>query len=244
MVHYTGMTAEEVSTQRQGSMHPITAIVSEIAEIFTGLGYAIADGPELETEYYNFDALNLPADHPARELWDTFWIKDRPGELLRTHTSPIQVRYMESHTPPIRIIAPGKVFRNEATDATHEAQFFQIEGLCITEDTTLADMKGVLEAVLRKLFGSDVDVRYRPSLFPFTEPSLEVDMKRSGDIDWIEILGCGMVHRQVLSRAGIDPRKYQGFAFGMGIDRVAMLRYQFGDVRLLYKPDLRLINQF
>ena len=229
---------------KKGSAHPITAIISEIAEIFTELGYTIANGPEMETEYYNFDALNIPEHHPAREMWDTFWIKDHPNTLLRTHTSPMQVRYMEKHQPPIKIIIPGKVFRNEATDATHEAQFHQVEGLCVTEQTNLAEMKGVLEEMLRRLFGDDLMLRYRPSLFPFTEPSLEVDMRRSEDADWVEILGCGMVHQQVLSRVGIDPRKYQGFAFGMGVDRIAMLRYNFGDVRLLNKPDLRLINQF
>lgn len=229
---------------RTGHAHPITSLISEIAGIFTELGYAVADGPELETEYYNFDALNLPPDHPARELWDTLWIKGRPGALLRTHTSPIQVRYMEQHAPPIRIIAPGKVFRNEATDSTHEVQFHQVEGLCVTENTTLADMKGVLEFVLRRLFGDALELRYRPSFFPFTEPSLEVDMRRSGRREWIEILGCGMVHQQVLSRVGIDPYCFRGFAFGMGVDRIAMLRYRFGDVRLLYKPDLRFVHQF
>ncbi len=229
---------------RRGSTHPLTAIIGEMTGIFDEFGYTIAVGPELEDEYHNFDALNIPADHPARDMQDTFWIKDTPGQVMRTHTSPVQIRHMETHQPPIRIIIPGKVFRNEATDATHEAQFHQLEGLCITEDTSLADMKGVLEAVLRRLFGSTVLIRYRPSFFPFTEPSLEVDMKRNGDDQWIEILGCGMVHRQVLSRVGIDPRRYRGFAFGIGIDRIAMLRYQFDDVRLLYKADLRLINQF
>ena len=229
-------------SRRPGSAHPITSLVSEIAGIFDRFGYAVADGPELETEYYNFDALNIPRDHPARELWDTLWIKGRSGELLRTHTSPVQVRYMERHTPPIRIIVPGKVFRNEATDATHEIQFHQIEGLCVTEDATLSEMKVVLESVLRRLFGDDLVLRYRPSFFPFTEPSLEVDMRCGGG--WLEILGCGMVHRQVLSRAGIDPRRFRGFAFGMGVDRIAMLRYGFDDVRLLYRPDLRFVNQF
>ena len=228
----------------KGSMHPITAIISEAVSVFSGLGYTVALGPECEDEYHNFDALNIPADHPAREMHDTFWIRNMPGAVLRTHTSPMQVRYMEQHQPPIRIIVPGKVFRNEATDATHEAQFHQIEGLCVTENTTLADMKGVLEVFLRRLFDDDLSVRYRPSYFPFTEPSLEVDMRRKDDADWIEILGCGMVHPQVLSRSGIDPRRYRGFAFGMGIDRIAMLRYQFDDVRLLYTGDLRFINQW
>ena len=227
-----------------GSTHPITAIIQELIEICSDIGYAVTLGQEMENEYYNFDALNIPANHPAREMWDTFWLKDHPGKLMRTHTSPMQVRYMENNEPPIRIIVPGKVFRNEATDATHEAQFHQLEGLCVTENTTLADMKGVIETILRRLFGDVLEIRYRPSFFPFTEPSLEVDMKRAGDNKWIEILGCGMVHRHVLARVGIDIQKYQGFAFGIGIDRIAMLRYQFDDVRLLYKGDLRLVNQF
>ena len=230
--------------QRQGKTHPLAATIGELVAVFGTLGYTVATGPELEDEYHNFDALNIPANHPARQMQDTFWIKDRPGAVMRTHTSPVQIRYMESHAPPIRIIVPGKVFRNEATDTTHEVQFHQLEGLCVTENTTLADMKGVLETTLRHLFGDTVEVRYRPSFFPFTEPSLEVDMKRSGDSEWLEILGCGMVHRQVLSRTGIDPRRYQGFAFGMGIDRIAMLRHHIDDVRMLYKGDLRLINQF
>ena len=230
--------------KRQGAAHPITAIIAELTDILGALGYAVATGPELEDEYHNFDALNVPPDHPAREMQDTFWIKDRPGTVLRTHTSPMQVRYMEKNQPPVKIIVPGKVFRNEATDATHEAQFHQLEGLCVTEDATLADMKSTLETVLRRLFGDTVAVRYRPSFFPFTEPSLEVDMKRAGDDRWIEILGCGMVHRQILSRVGIDPRRFQGFAFGLGIDRIAMIRYRFDDVRSLYRGDLRLINQF
>ena len=230
--------------KRQGRIHPITAIISEIVAIFSEIGYAVAAGPELETEYYNFDALNIPHNHPAREMHDTFWIKNRKGELLRTHTSPVQVRYMEKKKPPIRIIVPGKVFRNEATDATHEVQFYQAEGLCITENATLADMKGVLQTLLRKLFGEDIELRYRPTFFPFTEPSLEVDIKRKGDKKWLEVLGCGMVHRQILTRTGIDPNRYRGFAFGIGIDRIAMVRYQFDDVRALYKGDLQLVNQF
>ncbi len=232
------------TTGKQKGVHPITAITSELVSIFDGLGYTVAVGPELEDEYYNFDALNVSADHPAREMQDTFWIKGCPGAVLRTHTSPMQVRYMETHQPPIRIVVPGKVFRNEATDATHGAQFHQLEGLCVTEDTSLAHMKGVLDTVLRRIFGNDIEMRYRPSFFPFTEPSLEVDMKRVGDRDWIEILGCGMVHQHIFSRVGINSRIYRGFAFGIGIDRIAMLRYRFDDVRMLYRADLRFINQF
>ena len=228
----------------KGKAHPINSLISEIIEFFSEYGYSVATGPELEGDYYNFEALNIPKGHPAREMWDTFWIKNVPGLLLRTHTSSVQVRHMEKHKPPIRIIAPGKVFRNEATDTTHEAQFFQIEGLCITEDTSLADLRGMLEEFAKYIFGSGVLLRYRPSFFPFTEPSLEVDMKRSGDDKWIEVLGCGMVHPMLLSRVGIDSNKYQGFAFGIGLDRILMLRYNFDDIRTLYKGDMRFIDQF
>lgn len=230
--------------RKQGSMHPISTLMQEIVSTFQRFGYEVASGPELETAYYNFEALNIPEGHPAQEMWDTFWIKGKKGNLLRTHTSPVQVRYMEKHAPPIKIVVPGKVFRNEATDATHEVQFHQVEGLCITESATLAQMKGMLDMLLQKLFGNNVQTRYRPSFFPFTEPSLEVDMKREGDKKWLEILGCGMVHQRVLARVGIDTQKYRGFAFGMGVDRIAMLRHGFDDIRSLYKGDLRLVTQF
>lgn len=239
---YTATDMERV--KRKGSIHPITSLISEVVAIFYEFGYVVALGPELEKAYYNFEALNIPEGHPAREMHDTFWIKNKSDALMRTHTSPVQVRYMETHKPPIRVVVPGKVFRNEATDATHEVQFHQVEGLCVAEDVTLAQMKGVIDTLLRRLFGDDLQIRYRPSFFPFTEPSLEVDMKRRGDTAWLEVLGCGMVHRQVLARVGINSRKYRGFAFGMGIDRIAMLRYQFDDIRILYQGDLRLINQF
>lgn len=228
----------------EGSIHPVSLLMSEVVSVFGELGYVVASGPEMETDYYNFEALNIPAGHPAREMWDTFWIRGKKDTLLRTHTSPVQVRYMEQHAPPIRVVVPGKVFRNEATDSTHEVQFHQIEGLCVTKDATLAHMKGVLEMLLRRLFGDGVEIRYRPGFFPFTEPSLEIDMKRSDDATWLEILGCGMVHRHVLARAGIDVRVYRGFAFGIGVDRIAMLRYGLDDVRSLYAGDLRVINQF
>ncbi len=230
--------------KKYGSVHPISTLMQEIVSVFKRFGYEVASGPELETAYYNFEALNIPKGHPAQEMWDTFWIKGQEEKLLRTHTSPVQVRYMEKHKPPIQVVVPGKVFRNEATDATHEVQFHQVEGLCVTEDATLAQMKGVLSVLLRKLFGNKVQIRYRPSFFPFTEPSLEVDMKRESDKKWLEILGCGMVHRQVLARVGIDSQKYRGFAFGMGVDRIAMLRHAVDDVRLLYKGDMRLVTQF
>ncbi len=224
----------------------------------------MATGPEIETEHYNFDALNIPPHHPARDMWDTFWIKTRTGAeqtqtgaekiqhssasvphssaLLRTHTSPVQVRYAESHKPPIRIIVPGKTFRHEATDSTHEAQFYQLEGLMIEEGVSLANLKYVLEYYFEKLFGEKTPVRFRPSFFPFTEPSVEIDMYYKGK--WLEIMGAGMVHPKVLSNMGIDSRKFKGFAFGGGIDRLAMLKFGIPDVRMLYQGDLRLINQF
>ncbi len=239
----------------KGHLHPLVHIIQKTECIFRELGFAIASGPEIETEFYNFDALNIPAHHPARDMWDTFWLKpDNAKKLLRTHTSPVQVRYAETHTPPIRIIVPGKVFRHEATDATHEAQFFQLEGLMIEEEVSLANLKYVLEYYFEKLFGTKTEVRFRPSFFPFVEPGVEIDMscfkcegkgcstcKQTG---WIEIMGAGMVHPRVLNAMGIDSRKYKGFAFGGGIDRLAMLKFGIPDVRMFYEGDLRLINQF
>ena len=241
--------------EQKGHLHPLTILMREAAEIFSSMGFAVALGPEAETEYYNFDALNIPAHHPARDMWDTFWLKPREaGTLLRTHTSPVQIRYMEEHEPPIRIIAPGKVFRYEATDATHEAQFYQLEGLMVGKDVSLAHLKGVLEHFFEQFFGTSMKVRMRPSYFPFVEPGVEVDMscfKCSGSgcgvckqTGWIEIGGAGMVHPKVLQAGGIDPRRWQGFAFGMGVDRLAMLKYGIDDVRLMYTGDLRLVNQF
>ena len=177
-------------------------------------------------------------------MHDTFWIKGAEDTLLRTHTSAMQIKYMENNKPPIKIIIPGKVFRNEATDKTHEVQFHQLEGLCVSEDADMSQLKGTIEHLLKKLFGNDLILRYRPSYFPFTEPSLEVDMRRPGDEKWIEILGCGMVHKKVLSNVGIDPNKYKGFAFGIGIDRIIMLRNNIEDIRSLYKGDLQIVNQF
>lgn len=245
----------ETPPKPKGHLHPVTLAVNEAVGIFAELGFAVASGPEIETEHYNFDVLNIPPDHPARDLWDTFWLKDtRFGELLRTHTSPVQARYMERHVPPIRIVAPGKVFRYEATDATHEAQFYQIEGLMVGEDVSLATLKGTLEIFFSGFFAKDTAVRLRPSYFPFVEPGVEVDIscfkcegkgcplcKQSG---WIEIMGAGMVHPYVLNQAGIDPRKFRGFAFGTGVDRLALLKWGIDDVRLLYQGDLRLVNQF
>lgn len=250
------MVEEVHNDKEKGHLHPLTIVTREMAAIFRSLGFEIALGPEIETEYYNFDALNIPSSHPARDMWDTFWIKNPNNQksLLRTHTSPVQVRYMERHDPPLAIIVPGKVFRYEATDATHEAQFLQLEGLLVNEDTSLSHLKGVLEEFLTRLFGVKTNIRLRPSFFPFVEPGVEIDMtcfKCSGEgcglcskTGWIEIMGAGMVHPNVLKAGGIDPQKYQGFAFGVGIDRVAMLKYGIDDVRLFYKGDMRLTNQF
>lgn len=233
-------------TSNEGSLHPITLITQEIVRIFAGLGFAVATGPELEDEYHNFDALNVPKDHPARDMQDTFWIKNHSGKVLRTHTSPVQIRYMETHKPPFAIIVPGKVFRNEATDATHEAQFHQVEGLLVGENISLAHLKGTLLEFFKEFVGPDTDIRLRPSFFPFVEPGVEVDVKmtmKNGESKWVEVLGAGMVHPNVLEGVGIDSKKFSGFAFGMGIDRLMMLKYGVTDVRLSYQGDVR-INQF
>jgi phenylalanyl-tRNA synthetase alpha chain len=235
-----------------GHQHPLTQLITEINSIFAKLGFVFAEGPEAETEHYNFDQLNVPKDHPSRDMQDTFWFKAKDVSeptVLRTHTSPVQARYMESHTPPIRIIAPGKVFRNEATDATHEAQFYQVEGLYIDKGVHLGHLKGTLEYFFSELFGGKTEVRFRPSFFPFTEPSVEVDMRLlEGDGKlvgkWIEIMGAGMVHPNVLRSSGIDPAVFSGFAFGMGIDRLGVMKYGVDDVRDFYTGDLRFINQF
>lgn len=234
-----------------GHLHPITEAIREINSIFQSMGFSFADGPEMELVKYNFDLLNFPEEHPARDMQDTFWIQGKKEYVMRTHTSPVQVRFMESHKPPMRIIVPGKVFRNEATDATHEAQFYQIEGLAVAEDVSLAHLKGTLATFFEKYFGGSVEVRFRPSFFPFVEPGVEVDMRLVGDNvpeklkgKWIEIMGAGMIHPNVLSNSGIDPKKYQGYAFGGGIDRLILLKYGIEDVRLLYQGDLRLISQF
>ncbi|MBV9159245.1 MAG: phenylalanine--tRNA ligase subunit alpha [Candidatus Kaiserbacteria bacterium] len=246
-----------METGARGHIHPISSLIREANRVFYGMGFSFIEGPLLENEWYNFDALNVPKDHPARDMQDTFFIKDEPGKVLRTHTSPNQVRYMETQMragiqPPYRIIVPGRAFRNEATDMTHEAEFFQIEGLAVGEDVTLGNLKGTLERFFRELFGgADVEVRFRPSFFPFTEPSVEVDMRINGEHApeklrgrWIEMMGAGMVHPSVLKNAGVDPEKYRGFAFGMGLDRLAMLRWGIDDVRLMHSADLRFMNQF
>ncbi|HRH26696.1 MAG TPA: phenylalanine--tRNA ligase subunit alpha [Parcubacteria group bacterium] len=245
----------EKNDGNSGHIHPLTLVLKDINRIFTEMGFSIAGGPEIETEFYNFDTLNIPEHHPARDMWDTFWLKPlNARKLLRTHTSPVQVRFMEANKPPIKIIAPGKVFRHEATDATHEAQFYQLEGLVVGENISIANLKWTLEEFFEKLFNKKTSVRLRPSYFPFVEPGVEIDMqcfKCGGDgcnvckgTGYIEIMGAGLVHPKVLESSGIDSKKYSGFAFGCGVDRLVMLKYGVDDVRLLYQGDLRLINQF
>ncbi|MBU6214394.1 phenylalanine--tRNA ligase subunit alpha [Patescibacteria group bacterium] len=227
--------------QKVGRLHPITIAIRDIAAIFGRMGFGVVLGPELETEYYNFDALNVPADHPARDMWDTFWVKSDEDErlVLRTHTSPMQIRSLEKTGAPTRIIVPGKVFRNEATDATHEAQFYQLEGLAIDVNITLADLKGTLDRFSKEFFGTEAKVRFRPSYFPFTEPSVEVDVWFPARERWLEVMGAGMVHPKVLENAGVDSRKYQGFAFGLGVERFAMIKYGIPDIRLFHAGDIR-----
>lgn len=228
-----------------GHYHPLSILQRRVNNIFFAMGFTVAQGPEVEDEWHNFDALNIPEDHPARDLWDTFWLKENKlGELLRTHTSSVQIRHMQEHEAPIQIIAPGKVYRYEATDATHETQFYQLEGLMIDKDITLAHLKGTLEHFFDELYGTDMEVRLRPSYFPFVEPGVEVDMRPVGADNWVEIMGAGMVHPNVLEAVGIDSSEWQGFAFGMGLDRIAMLKHSIPDVRLFYGADLRFIQQF
>ncbi|MCR4325815.1 MAG: phenylalanine--tRNA ligase subunit alpha [Patescibacteria group bacterium] len=241
----------------RGHIHPVSSLIRETNRIFFDMGFALESGPLLESERYNFDMLNFPKDHPARDMQDTFFIKDEPGMVLRTHTSSVQSRYMESQIkrgdpPPYRIVSIGKAFRNEATDMGHEAEFFQIEALAVGEDVTLANLKGTLARFFRELYGgASVEVRFRPSFFPFTEPSVEVDMRLVGEHvpeklrdKWMEMGGAGMVHPNVLKSAGVDADKYQGFAFGFGVDRLAMLKWSIDDIRLMHSADLRFINQF
>lgn len=231
-----------------GHLHPITSVIREICLIFDKMGFSVVSGPELETEFYNFDALNIPADHPARDMQDTFWVKTKPGEekkLLRTHTSPGQVRFMQSiskNPHPFKIIIPGKVYRNEATDATHEAQFHQVEGLYVNKSVSMAELKGTLERFFKEFLGPDVKIRFRPSFFGFVEPGVEVDVWYKDR--WLEMFGAGIVHPNVIKASGLDPKIWKGFAFGGGIDRLVMLRYGIDDIRHLYSGDLRLINQF
>jgi len=234
-----------------GHIHPITLVFDEVRRIFEGLGFEVATGPEVETEYNNFEALNMPKDHPARDMQDTFYINDEV--LLRTHTSPVQIHVMSTHKPPVRIIAPGKVFRRD-DDVTHSPMFHQVEGLLVDENITLGDLKGVLEAFIHRLYGPETALRFRPSFFPFTEPSAEVDIRcvicggigcrTCSQTGWLEILGSGMVHPKVFEAVGYDPEQYTGFAFGLGVDRLAMLKYGIEDIRTLYENDVRFLEQF
>ena len=224
----------------RGGIHPITQIIREITRIFERMGFEIVDGPEIETEFHNFTALNIPLDHPSRDGFDTFYTPE--GHLLRSQTSTVQIRVMQDRKPPLRIIAPGRVYRPDAVDASHSFMFHQIEGLMVDESVTFADLKGILHAFLRELFGSETKIRFRPHFFPFTEPSVEVDIKWGKG--WLEILGAGSVHPNVFQQVGYDPKTVQGLAFGLGVERMAMLRYGIPDIRLFYENDLRFLRQF
>lgn len=250
-----------------GYLHPLTKVLREIEKIFGEMGFSVIEGPELENEWYNFDALNIPRDHPARDMWDTFWIDEGAGKkqekkavkksgrlLLRTHTSPVQIRYMEKFNPPLKIIVPGRVFRHEATDASHETNFYQVEGLVVDKKMSAANFKFVIQEFLQRFFAKPAQIRLIPTFFPFTEPSFQVDLGcvncgGSGcsvcvQTGWLEIMGSGMVHPNVLKNAGLNPDDWQGFAFGMGVDRLAMLKYKINDIRLFYGGDLRFLEQF
>jgi phenylalanyl-tRNA synthetase alpha chain len=257
------MPGKRVAT---GHLHPLTRVEKEIREIFASMNFSVVEGPEVETEHYNFDALNIPKDHPARDMWDTFWLRQEEAKsekrkaksnerlLLRTHTSPVQIRYMEQYKPPFQIIVPGRVFRYEATDASHETNFYQVEGLMVGKDVTLANFKFVIQEFFRRLFKKNLEIRLRPSYFPFVEPGLEVDIqcvkcggkgcnicKESG---WLEVMGAGMVHPRVFEAVHYNPHDLQGFAFGLGLERIAMIKYNIPDIRLFYSGDLRFIKQF
>lgn len=223
-----------------GRVHPLNGVIDRVVEIFLGLGYTVATGPQIETDYYNFEALNTPPDHPARDMQDTFYLPG--GKLLRTHTSSVQIRYMENHEPPIRIIAPGRVYRRDTVDATHSAVFNQVEILAIDRGLRFGDLKGTIKEFLQQMFGDELPVQFRASYFPFTEPSAEVDVQWKGK--WLEVMGCGMVDPNVLKAVGYDPEVYTGFAAGFGVERFAMVLHQIDDIRRLYNSDLRFLNQF
>ena len=226
----------------RGHLHPSTHVRREAEAIFSSMGFEVVSGPEVESEYYNLDALNIPEDHPARDMWDTFWLENSML-LLRTHTSPVQVRYMEKHNPPLRIIVPGKAFRYEATDASHDIEFTQLEGLMVGSDISVANLKDVLLTFFRKMLSSEAEIRLRPSYFPFVEPGFEVDI-RTKKGKWLEMAGAGMVHQNVFSKAGYVKGQWQGFAFGIGLDRIAMMKYKIPDIRLLHSGDTRFLKQF
>lgn len=231
-----------------GKVHPLTQVTNDIVRIFRKLGFVVADGPEIEDDYHCFDALNTPADHPARDTQDTFYLQSSKRALLRTHTSSVQIRVMETQKPPIRIVVPGRVYRRDNADATHNPTFQQIEGLYVDRNVTVGDLKGTVEFVFKELLGNEVKLRFRPHYFSYTEPSLEIDFSsplvRKMGKEWLEIAGCGMVHPQVFQNVGYDPEVWSGWAFGFGIERIAMIRYGINDIRLFYENDLRFLRQF
>lgn len=248
------VTQPHLPPQRPGHLHPITQLQNEIEDLFTSMGYIVADGPELDSDFYNFEAVNIPADHPARDMQDTFYIKDHPNWVMRTHTSTMQVRAMQEYGVPLRMIAPGRCFRNEATDARHEHTFYQFEGMVVDKGISFADLKGVLEIVAKHLYGTETQVRLRPKFYPFVEPGVNGEVtcylckgdgcrvcKQTG---WLEVFGAGMTHPHVLRAGGVDPEEYQAFAFGFGLNRLVMLRYGIEDIRLFQSGDLRFLEQF
>ncbi|MCD6422432.1 phenylalanine--tRNA ligase subunit alpha [bacterium] len=223
-----------------GSLHPLTIFLRQAISVFEEMGFEVVEGPEIETEWYNFDSLRVPEWHPARDVQDTFYLGD--GRLLRTHTSAMQVRAMEKRKPPVRIVVPGRVFRNEATDASHEANFYQLEGFAIDRSITMAHLKGTLVKFVQEIFGEKIEYKFVPEHYPFVEPGMDMAIKVKGK--WMEVLGSGMIHPEVLKNMGVNPEKFQGFAFGMGVDRLAMILAGFSDVRLSYRGDLRFLKQF
>ena len=231
---------------KKGHLHILTQVEREIKKIFLSLNFSVVEGPEIEDEFHNFDALNIPSEHPAREAWDTLWLKrgklSQDKRLMRTHTSPVQIRYMKTHFPGFRVICPGRVFRHEAIDSCHQINFHQVEGLVVDKDINFSNFKYIIVEFLEKFFGNKAEMRFRPSYFPFTEPSVEIDIKLGQD--WLEIMGAGMVHQNVFKAVGYNPKNWQGFAFGLGLERMAMLKYKIPDIRLFYENDLRFVEQF
>ncbi|PIP19717.1 MAG: phenylalanine--tRNA ligase subunit alpha [Candidatus Omnitrophica bacterium CG08_land_8_20_14_0_20_41_16] len=240
--------------QELGRLHPLTQVTDEICSIFKRMGFSVVEGPEIETEYNNFTGLNIPLEHPSREAFDTFYLKDYPKMLLRSHTSPVQIRVMQSRKPPLAVVVPGRVYRPDAVDASHSFMFHQVEGFMVDEGIKFSDLKGILEVFAKTIFGKNIKMRFRPHFFPFTEPSAEVDISCiickgkgcsvCGRKGWLEILGSGMIHPNVFKHVNIDFKKYTGFAFGMGVERIAMLKYGINDIRLFYENDLRFLKQF
>ena len=227
-----------------GSRHPVSIVKNELIEIFGRIGFTVANGPEVEDDWHNFTALNTPEDHPARDMTDTFYLQQNPDVILRSQTSTVQVRVMESQKPPIRIISPGRVYRNETISYKHHVFFHQVEGLFIDENVSMADLKQTLYYFVQQFFGDEFEIRFRPSFFPFTEPSAEMDIRKKGTERWLEILGCGLVHPNVLENCKIDSAKFTGYAFGMGVERLAMLKYGISDLRTMYENDIRFLRQF